>query len=163
MKQAGATAFDPIVAAQVSAQVTLDAILAPEQLARLADQHRRDPAVPGPGVIADRLLALANAPVRDPRLRAIRRAAATRILMSMAKAVRNPATGTLASSRLDQALADWAGAQSGRRFDDPDDRAWALSTSRLLLDREALETALRDETAEVRIPPGMPIGTEDHF
>lgn len=160
MRTAGSTAFDPLVAAQVSAQITLDALLAPERLARLADQHRRDPAVPGPGMLADRLLGLASAPAADPRLAAVRRVVGTRIVLSLARAARAPASGSAAASRLDQALTDWAAAQAERRFGDADDRAWALSTARLLRDREALAEALKDEAAAPRIPPGMPIGSD---
>lgn len=158
IRTAGTTVFDPLAAAQVSAQVTLDALLAPERLARMADQHRRDPSIPGPGQIADRLLALLQLPAATARLDAVHRAVGTRIVLSLAKAARAPGTGPLAASRLDQALTDWAKAQNGRRFADLDERAWALSTARLVLDREALEVALKDEPAEPRIPPGMPIG-----
>jgi len=161
MRTAGSTVFDPLIAAQVSAQVTLNALLAPQRLARLADQHRRDAGSPGPDAVAARLLALADAPVSDPRRAAVRRAVATRIVLSLARAARDPATGSLAASRLDQALADWARAQAARRFADADDRAWALSTARLLLDREALTAALGDEAAEPQIPPGMPIGSDE--
>jgi hypothetical protein len=81
----------------------------------------------------------------------------------LAKAAREPATGSIAASRIDQALTDWAKAQNGRRFADADQRAWALSTARLLLDREALGAMLKDETTEPKIPPGMPIGEGEAF
>lgn len=159
MRTAGGTVFDPLVATQVAAQVTLDALLAPERLARLADQHRRDPAIAGPGMIADALLARATAPVPNPALGAVRRALGTRIVLSIAKAARAPATGSEAAARLDQALVDWAAAQPDRRHADADDRAWALATARLLRDRDALDAALKEEASEPRIPPGMPIGS----
>jgi hypothetical protein len=160
MATAGGTVFDPLVAAQVSTQVTLDALLAPERLARMADQHRRDPAVPGPGVLTERLLAMMSGPSGQPRLDAIRQAVGRRIALSLAKAARNPATGSSAAAVLDQALTDWAAAQPGRRFGNAEQRAWALSTARLLLDREALAAELRDTAAEPKIPPGMPIGSD---
>jgi hypothetical protein len=159
MRTAGGTVFDPLVAAQVAAQVTLDALLAPERLARLADQHRGDPAIPGPDIIAARLIALADAPAATARLRAVRRAVGGRALLSLAKAARDPATGAEAAGRIDQALQDWARAQPARRFADADDRAFALSTARLLLDRAALTAALGNDDAVPRIPPGMPIGS----
>ena len=160
MATAGGTVFDPLVAAQVSAQITLDALLAPERLARIADQHRRDPAVPGPSMLTERLLAIMSAPSEQPRLDAVRQAVGRRIALSLAKAARNPATGSSAASVLDQALTDWAAAQPGRRFANAEQRAWALSTARLLLDREALAAELRDTAAEPKIPPGMPIGSD---
>ena len=157
MRTAGAAVFDPLVAAQVGAEVTLDALLSPPRLARLADQHRRDPAVPAPGQLARRLLSLITAG-GDARLGAIRRAVGTRIVLSLAEAARSPASGSEATAQLDQALVDWADAQTGRRFADAEDRAWALATARLLRDREALTAALKDEALEPAIPPGMPIG-----
>jgi hypothetical protein len=160
MATAGGTVFDPLVAAQVSAQITLDALLAPERLARIADQHRRDSGVPGPGMLTERLLAIMSAPSGQPRLDAVRQAVGRRIALSLARAARNPATGSSAASVLDQALTDWAAAQPGRRFANAEQRAWALSTARLLLDREALAAELRDIAAEPKIPPGMPIGSD---
>ncbi|MFN3820240.1 zinc-dependent metalloprotease [Blastomonas sp.] len=158
MPMAGAAAFDPLAASQVAAQITLNALLAPERLARMTQQHRADPASPGAQSVAQRLLALVDAPAGEARLQPVRRALATRIVLSLAKAARNGASGIDASSRIDQALHDWADAQAGRRFGDPADRAWALSMARLVKDRDALTAALAGEKAEVPIPPGMPIG-----
>lgn len=158
MRTAGSAVFDPLVAAEVAAEVSLAALLAPERLARLTDQHRRDAAVPGAGEVARRLLALADAPAASARLGAVRRAIGTRIILNMARAAAAPATGSEASAVIDQALADWAGAQGKRRFASAEDRAWALSTARLIGDREALAAALRDTGNDVPVPPGMPIG-----
>ena len=160
MRTAGSAVFDPLVAAAVAAQITLDALLAPERLARLADQHRRDARVPGPALVAGRLLTLAGERSPDARLAAVRRAVGTRIVLTLAKAAAAPASGTDASSAIAQALADWARAQSARNFADPADRGWALATARLLADREALAEVLRDEKSDVTIPPGMPIGSD---
>jgi hypothetical protein len=159
MRTAGSTVFDPLVAAQVGAQVTLDALLAPERIARLAEQHRDDVSVPGPDAIAGRLLMLVDAPMVG-RLATVRRAVATRIVLSLARTAADPATGSLAASRIGQALNDWARAQAARGFKDADDRAWSLATARLLLDREALAIALKEGEADAKIPPGMPIGSE---
>lgn len=160
MPMAGAAAFDPLAAAQVAAQVTLDALLAPERLARLADQHRSNPASPGPDLIARRLLALLDGPVAEPRLGAIRRALGTRIVLSLARAAAAPASGDEAAAVLQQALQDWADAQPRRRFADPADRAWALSTARLVQDREGLMAMVTGGRAGLAVPPGMPIGDD---
>ncbi|WP_298196215.1 zinc-dependent metalloprotease [Novosphingobium sp.] len=160
MPLAGAAAFDPLAAAQVAAQVTLDALLAPERLARLADQHRSNPASPGPDLIARRLLALLDGPVAEPRLGAIRRALGTRIVLSLARAAAAPASGDEAAAVLQQALQDWAGAQRRGRFVDPADRAWALSTARLVQDREGLMAMVTGGRAGLAVPPGMPIGDD---
>lgn len=165
---AGGTVFDPLAASQVAAQVTLNALLAPARLARMADQHRSDANIPGPHLLVERLLALVDARSGDSRsgdsgsgdarLAAVRRAVASRIMLSLARVARDPATGTDASSRIDQALHDWAQAQPSRRFTQDSDRAWALSTARLLQDRDALDSALSGDQAMMVIPPGMPIG-----
>lgn len=159
MPMAGAAVFDPLAAAQVAAQLSLDALLAPERLARLADQQRSDGGIPGPATLARRLLALTDAPVADGRQAAVRRALGSRVVLTLARAAQDPATGVEAASLIDQALQDWAKVQGARRFADPADRAWALSTARLLADREALAAAVAQAKASIPIPPGMPIGS----
>ena len=133
-----------------------------ERLARLTDQHREDPTKPGPEAIAGRLLELIEAPVANARLSAVRRSVGTRVVLSLAKAASETATGSIAASRLEQALYDWARAQTTRRFADPDDRAWALATARMVLDREALAAAVKGDDTGRKIPPGMPIGTDEN-
>ena len=160
MPMAGTAAFDPLAAAQVAAQVTLDALLAPERLARLAAQHRAAPASPGPDLLARRLVALLDAGPGDLRQAGVRRAVGTRIVLSLAAAAADPASGSEAAGLFDQALLDWAEAQSRRRISDPADRAWALSTARLLQDRAALKAVLASGTARLSVPPGMPIGDD---
>lgn len=70
--------FDPLAAADGSAALTLQALLAPPRLQRLALQQARDAALPG---VRDTLDALVAAtwkapPQRDPRLRQIQRSVA---------------------------------------------------------------------------------------
>ncbi len=158
MPMAGTAAFDPLVAAQVAAQQTLNALLAPERLARMAEQHRANPDSPGVDAVAARLLAFTDAPQATARLGAVRRALGTRIILSLAKAAMSSDAGVDATTRIDQALHDWAEAQTGKRFADPADRAWALSTARQLKDRDALKALLASDKADLPIPPGMPIG-----
>lgn len=159
MQTAGGTVFDPLVAADVGAQVTLKALLAPARLARIADQHRRDPAVPGVADLAARLLALPLAPT-SPRLGAVRRTVGTRIVLSLAAAAADEASGGEARVQLDQALADYARRLGAAKPGDPVDLAWARATARLLADREALAAALADKEAVPDVPPGMPIGSD---
>lgn len=163
MKTAGSTVFDPLVAADVGAQVTLGALLAPARLARVADQHRRDPAVPGVGDLASRLLARTLEPVAAPRLAAVRRTVATRIVLSLAAAAADQDSGGEARVQLDQALADYAASLGKTRPKDSADLAWARATARLLSDREALAAALADKQSVPDVPPGMPIGSDDGY
>lgn len=160
MRTAGGTVFDPLVAADVGAQVTLGALLAPARLARVADQHRRDPQIPGVGDLARALLDRTLAPVDTPRLAAVRRAVASRIVLSLAAAAADDASGSEARVQLDEALAAHARALAAARPKDAIDRAWAAATARLLGDREALAAALADTKSVPPVPPGMPIGSE---
>lgn len=160
MKTAGSTVFDPMVAADVGAQVTLNALLAPARLARVSDQHRRDAAVPGVADLASRLLALPLAPTAEARLGAVRRTVGTRIVLSLAAAAADEASGAEARVQLDQALADYARQLGTAKLRDPADLAWARATARLLSDREALAAALADKDAVPDVPPGMPIGSD---
>lgn len=160
MKTAGSTVFDPLVAADVGAQVTLKALLAPARLARVSDQHRRDAAVPGVADLASRLLALPLAPTAEARLGAVRRTVGTRIVLSLAAAAADEASGAEARVQLDQALADYARQLGAAKLRDPADLAWARATARLLSDREALAAALADKDAVPDVPPGMPIGSD---
>jgi hypothetical protein len=161
MRTAGSTVFDPLVAAEVAAEISLRALLAPERLARLADQNRRNAVVPGPALLATRLLAIADMTTASARLAAVRRVVGTRIVLNLARAAADPTGGAEAASQIDQALADWATRQQARTFGNVQDRAWALATARLLRDREALKAVLRERDADVTIPPGMPIGSDE--
>jgi hypothetical protein len=158
LQTAGGTVFDPLVAADVAAQVTLKPLLAPARLARVADQHRRDPAVPGVTAIAERLLGLTLTPTPSPRLAAVRRTIATRIVLSLAAAAADEASGSEARVQLDQALVEFARRLESTKSRDSTDLAWARTTARLLGDREALAAALSDKEAVPPVPPGMPIG-----
>lgn len=157
-RTAGSTVFDPLAATDAAAQVTLEALLAPARLNRLADQNRRDASLPGAREVVDRLVGLALLPTADRRLGEVRRRIATATAMELARAQRNPATAPGVAAVIDQRLVDFARQLATRTPAAPDERAWALSLSRRLLDREALDALLKDEKREPKIPPGMPIG-----
>ena len=155
-RTAGGTVFDPLVASEVAATVTLDALLN-----RLADQNRRDPALLGPREMVGRLLDLATAPVGDRRLGEVRRRIGTRIALQLAQAQRADGLGSGVAALIDQSLADFAGRLAARTYADADERAWALSLARLLRDREALEAAIANKERKPNVPPGMPIGAAE--
>lgn len=155
---AGSTVFDPLAATDVAATVTIDALLAPVRLNRVADQNRRDASMPGVREIVDRLLMASTAPTGDRRLGDVRRRIGTRIALTMAEVQRDPELAPGVAALIDQGLHDFARRLAAAPPAGRDDRAWALSLSRLLLDREALDKLLEDEDREVKVPPGMPIG-----
>lgn len=70
--------FDPLGAADAAASLTLEALLAPPRLQRLALQQARDPSQPGVRDTLDALLAATwkAAPAGDPRLRQLQRSVA---------------------------------------------------------------------------------------
>jgi len=149
---AGAAAFDPLVAADVAAQITLDSLLAPLRLTRLHEQHRRDATLPGVNDVLDALdrQVIANRP--NP----VARRVAYRTIITMARTQRDadtsPDVAALLSARLHQI---------GQRLADGgpgEDGAWAAYLSGLLQDEGRLAAVLGKPDEEPEIPPGMPIG-----
>ncbi len=154
MNTAGGPVFDPLVAAEVDAAVTLDALLAPSRLARLEVQRVADPALPGAAEVIDALLRATVDPASD----AIRQRVATRVLMDLAALSRAPGTAPGVAAIADAALVDAADRLSRRR--DP----WASATARLLRDQDRLTAALAQRPrSAAKVPPGMPIGAETEW
>ncbi|HEY7871288.1 MAG TPA: zinc-dependent metalloprotease [Rudaea sp.] len=149
------TPFDPLVAADSAATLTLNALLAPARLARLETQHATDANALGVNEVLDRLLA-ATLPDRAD---ALARRIAYRTLLTMAQVAHNPKTTPGVAAVLDQRLHDTALALA-KRNGDAADRAWGASLSRQLLDARELDKLLGSHARNVAIPPGAPIGTE---
>ncbi|MDR6788545.1 hypothetical protein J2Y58_001905 [Sphingomonas sp. BE138] len=147
---AGGAVFDPLVATDVAAQVTLETLLAPTRLTRLHLQHAADAALPGIETVLDRL-------VREIVMRhdgAVAQRIALRTVLAIAAAARAPATGPDVALRLDASLQSMR-ERLGRDKGDP----WALGVARLLGDAASLDRVLAPATrAAPTIPPGMPIG-----
>lgn len=150
-RNAASAAFDPLVAADVAAQVTLDSLLAPARLTRLHEQHRRDSALPGLDLLLDRLVAA----VIDARRDAVERRIAYRALMTMARTAHDDATSPEVAAVLNGRLIGVA-AKLGKR--EGADAIWGTHVAQLLRDDERLRRELAKRTAAPTIPPGMPIG-----
>ncbi len=149
------TVFDPLVAADSAAELTLDTLLAPARLARLDAQHADDPKALGVAEVLDRLLATTLPENTD----ALTRRIAYRTLISMAQVARNPATTPGVAALLDQRVHETALALA-RRHGSAADRAWSASLSRQLLDPQQLDKLLTTRPRTVAVPPGAPIGDE---
>ncbi|HEX9806374.1 MAG TPA: zinc-dependent metalloprotease [Alteraurantiacibacter sp.] len=152
LPNAGAAAFDPLAAADVAAQLPLDSLLAPARLTRMLEQHRRDPAIPGPSELVEAL----GERVIDVRPNPIARRIAYRAILTMAEAAMDPATAPEAAAILGDYLNDFS-----RRFSSGgrgEDRAWARHVARILKDDKRLAALLAQKDAVPDIPPGMPIG-----
>jgi len=152
---AGGTVFDPLVAADSAATLTLDTLLAPARLARVDAQHATDPQAPGVDELLDRLLA-ATLPAQTD---ALTQRIAYRTLLTLAQTAHNPQTTPGVAAMLDQRVHEVALALA-KRHGNTADHAWAASLSRQLLDPQQLDKLLGQRTRSVEVPPGAPIGSE---
>lgn len=151
---AGGPVFDPLKATEVGAVQTLNALLAPERLNRLEDQHAADSSIPAPSQLFDLLLDRAIAKTGDE----VGRRIATTTVLALARAQRDsklsPTIAFELAGRIDR-LGDEL-----KRFHGPQ-QDWARGLASLLMDRQALDKALADPARLPSVPPGMPIGAED--
>jgi len=152
---AGGPVFDPLVAADAAAQLTVQTLIAPRRLARLVAQQQGDPGMPGLGELLERLTATVLGRTGDDLGRRI----AYRTLVTMAQVARRPDASPEVAAALDQALED-AGQRLARQRAEGPGRAWALSLSRRLLDAEQREKLAASLPRAVTVPPGDPIGED---
>jgi len=153
---AGGPVFDPLVAADAAAQLTVQTLLAPRRLARLVVQQQGDAAALGLDELLDRLTGSVLASTADDLGRRI----AYRTLATMAQVARRPDTSPEVAAALDQKLQS-IGAALAKRKASGAEQAWALSLSRRLLDPGQRETLGATLPRAVSVPPGDPIGEDD--
>ena len=153
---AGGPVFDPLVAADAAAQLTVQTLLAPRRLARLVAQQQGDPSALAVGEVLDRLTGTVLSATGDDLGRRI----AYRTLVAMAQVARRPETTPEVAAALDQALQD-AGQMLAKRRANGAERAWSLSLSRRLLDPDQREKLAASLPRAVTVPPGDPIGEDD--
>jgi len=156
---AGGQVFDPLVAAEVAAAMTIDQLLAPDRLARLVDQNRRDPTQMGVGEVLDRTIETAFAPAAG-RLAEVSRRVQTRLVLNLAAAERDPKLSPAAAAEIGARLRGLSGRLKGGG--DPAEKAHRARLAGLLADRAALTALLDAPKARPETPPGMPIGDEDY-
>ena len=157
MRTAGGPIFDPLVATETGAALTLASLIQPHRLNRLELQHQADPASPGPHQLIDRLIAQAFAfDGLDASQAAVQRRIATTTLLALVRTQRDaslsPTIGLALSERIARLGQSLSGARAGDVHAD-----WSRGLARLIADREALERAATDPARLPRIPPGMPI------
>lgn len=145
--------FDPLVAADTAAEVTLNALLAPARLSRLDAQHVVDASALGVDELLDRLLAATLPDHAD----ALSQRIAYRTFVTMAQVAHRPATTPGVAARLDQRVHEVAQMLAQHKGSDA---AWAISLSRQLLDPQQLDKLLAEHPRTVGIPPGPPIGDD---
>jgi len=157
-RTAGTNIFDPLVASETAAQVTLGNLLVPERLNRLELQHQADAGHMTPQELVDRLIAAAlDFDGLDAAQAVVQRRVATTTLLAIARVQRDPALsstiGLALSDRLSRLSRDLAGSR-GRDLQ----ADWSRGLGRLLGDNGALTAALAEQRRAPQIPPGMPIG-----
>lgn len=156
-RNAGSFAFDPLVAADVAAQLTLDSLLAPVRLSRLFEQHRRDPAMPGVELLLDRIQSATIGARRDPVGRRIAYRAVLTIARSAKDAATSPDVAAILEDRLARLATSLDAGGSG------EDGIWSRHLAKLLGDKDLLRRELDKRPAAPTIPPGMPIGDTGWF
>ncbi|MEA1013832.1 zinc-dependent metalloprotease [Sphingosinicella sp. LY1275] len=159
-RTAGGPVFDPLVASEVAATVTLNALLAPERLNRLAEQNRVDDAQLGAAELIDRVIANTFATAGDSGRESVRRRLATTTALALARVQRDPALSPTLALALDERLRR-LGASLAKRSGNEAERDWSRGLARLLGDREALDKLLAEPKRVPAVPPGMPIGAAD--
>lgn len=153
LRGAGSAVFDPLVAAQVGAQMTLGSLLAPARLTRLHIQHGYDAGQPGVGMLLDKLK-----PVIALHDSATARRISQTTLLAIASARSAPDTPADVAALLDGFLKEtargFAKASGGS-----EDALWQVSMAALLGDPEKLAVEIGKQTRPApEIPAGMPIG-----
>lgn len=156
-RTAGGPVFDPFVASEVAAAVTLNGLLVPDRLNRLEIQAQADPGQLGARELIERLVERALRPPSDPAAQPLQRRIGTVIVLSLARLQRDASlpqplalqlSDRLARLAVQLAAAPGTGAQA----------EWSRGLGRLLADREALQAALAEQRRIPQVPPGMPIG-----
>ena len=154
-RTAGGPVFDPMVAGEVAATLTLNNLLVPERLNRLELQSRGDSDRLTPHDVFERLIERALRPRAAGE--SLQRRIGTAIILALARVQRDPAlsptTALILSDRLARLGAQLAGTGGGGAQSE-----WSRGLGRLLGDREALAAALAEQRRIPQIPPGMPIG-----
>ncbi|NQX93605.1 MAG: zinc-dependent metalloprotease [Erythrobacter sp.] len=153
---AGGPVFDPLVAADVAAQLTAQTLLAPRRMARLAVQHHADPDALGVGETLDALADTVLAETGDDLGRRI----AYRALITMAQMSVQSRTTPEVAAALDNKLTQVGEALAKTKASGAE-RAWALNLSRRLLDLDQREALAKSLPRGVRVPQGDPIGEDN--
>jgi hypothetical protein len=160
-RTAGGPVFDPLVASEVAAQVTLSSLLVPERLNRLEIQAQAAGEWLTPADIFERLIQRATR--TDATNQTLQRRIGTQIILALGRVQRDAALSPTLALALSDRLQSLAAALS-RTGGGGAQSEWARGLGRLLADREALTAALAEQRRVPQIPPGMPIGgAEDDY
>lgn len=156
----GGPVFDPLVAADVAAGLVFDEFLARDRLARLVEQHRDDPSLPGAGEVLDKLVAevFPGKPAAG-RLAEVQRRAQTRLVFDMAEAAADPKMSPAGAAAIQAELAA-IGQSLKAKGGDTAEQAHRQRLAGLIADPEALLKLASAKGQKPETPPGMPIGDD---
>ncbi len=154
--------FDPGVAADVAADVTLTALFAPQRVNRLADATRRDPTQLGLAETLDAITAAAFAPASGRLAEPARRVQAQYVL-TLAGLLRGKDLSSTSAAIVDARLQVLAERLKASRASDPVQRDHDRWLGDLIGDRDRLNTLLEDRHHAPPTPPGSPIGAESDW
>ena len=159
----GGPVFDPLVAVDVAASLTLSGIVAPYRLNRLLDQHRRDKGQLSPSETLDRLITTVFEKSRQQEgcFPDVRRRIQVRTVLSLEASARNPALSRSIAAEMQQRLNKLATTLSKQKKHDAIERAHQMYLVRLIRDRHELDRILATSRQEPSVPPGAPIGSEE--
>jgi len=155
-------AFDPGVAVDVAADVTLSALFAPQRVNRLTDAGRRDPRQLALPEAIDAIVAAAFAPATG-RLAEPSRRVQAQVVLNLAGLLRGDDLSSTSAAIIDERLAALADRLKGSRAIDPVQRAHDRWLGALIGDRERLDQLLQGRRHAPPVPPGSPIGAESDW
>lgn len=153
----GGPVFDNLAAAETAAGLTLDVLLNPKRLARLAEQNRLDPSLPGGAEVLNALVDQVFTDPAEAALLPVAHRTQARAVLDLGRLAGEPETppavAALALAALDRAAAKLAG-----RSGDAVTRAHRERLIALIEDPEELRRLAKAKEARPEAPPGMPIG-----
>ena len=148
--------FDPLAAADTSADYTVELLLHPERMARLVNNHALDPDQPGLTEVLDRLVEKtwgAGEPA-DGYRRAVQDGAERAVLNGMMREAMNPENPARVRAVLEDRLTALGGTLTGMSATTPHETL-AMADIRRFLDRDE---SLDPNASRPERPPGSPIG-----
>jgi hypothetical protein len=151
--------FDPGAAAEIAADITLQNILAPARLERLADQSRRDPAFMTVGQLTDAVIAKAFAPATGRLAEPARRVQA-RTVLALGGLLSSKGLSASTAGQIRDRLNGVSARLKRSTTSDPVQKAHDLWLAEIIGDNEKLKQALEVGHAKPATPPGAPIGAE---
>ncbi|MDP3488550.1 MAG: zinc-dependent metalloprotease [Phenylobacterium sp.] len=151
--------FDPLAAAEVAAGLALDVLLNDQRLARLIEQHRRDPSLPGADEVMGAVVGKIFADPGDPALVPIAQRTQARAVLDLGRLAQDPGAAPGVTAQASAALASIATRLTAARGGDAAAQAHRARLVALIKDPAELRRLAAAKEVRPETPPGMPIGS----